>query len=137
MLLKSVQLVELPLVSDERGNLTFIESARHVPFSIERVYYLYDVPRGVGRGGHAHKALRQLMVPLSGAFEVVVDDGRGWRERYRLDRPNVGLYIGPMIWRELESFSPGAVALVLASKKYDESDYYRNYDAFAGAVGVQ
>jgi len=126
-------LVDLPKISDPRGNLTFIEGQRHIPFDILRVYYLYDVPGGAERGGHAHKALRQLIIAMSGSFDVVLDDGREKR-RVHLNRSYSGLYICPMIWRELDNFSSGSVCMVLASNTYDEADYYRDYDAFLHAA---
>jgi hypothetical protein len=126
-------LVELPKISDVRGNLTFIEGGRHVPFDIKRVYYLYDVPGGAERGGHGHKALHQLIVAMSGSFDVVLDDGKEKR-RIHLNRSYQGLYICPMIWRELDNFSSGSVCMVLASTLYDESDYYRDYDQFLEAI---
>nr|WP_306674001.1 FdtA/QdtA family cupin domain-containing protein [Tahibacter caeni] len=127
------RLIELPRITDPRGNLTFIEGGAHLPFSIERVYYLYDVPGGAERGGHAHRALQQLLVAVAGSFEVLLDDGRR-RRRVRLDRPYRGLLIGPMIWRELDEFSSGSVCLVLASQCYDEADYYRDHAAFVAEV---
>jgi hypothetical protein len=119
----------LPRIADARGNLSFVEGPTLVPFDIQRVYYLYDVPGGADRGAHAHKALHQLMIALSGAFEVELDDGKR-KKTIRLDRAYRGLYICPMIWRTLQNFSSGAVCLVLASERYDEADYIRDYDAF-------
>jgi len=133
MPLRDCMLVDLPKISDPRGNLTFIEGQRHIPFDILRVYYLYDVPGGAERGGHAHKALRQLIIAMSGSFDVVLDDGREKR-RVHLNRSYSGLYICPMIWRELDNFSSGSVCMVLASNTYDEADYYRDYDAFLHAA---
>lgn len=133
MRLKQCHLVDLPKISDPRGNLTFIEGGRHVPFDIRRVYYLYDVPGGAERGGHAHKELHQLIVAMSGSFDVVLDDGFE-KKRIHLNRSYNGLYICPMIWRELDNFSSGSVCMVLASNHYDESDYYREYQAFLNAV---
>lgn len=127
------QLIELPRIHDRRGNLTFIEGGRHIPFAIERVYYLYDVPGGAERGGHAHKALQQLIIAMSGSFDVVLDDGRSTR-RIHLNRSYIGLCVGKMIWRELENFSSGSVCMVLASNRYDEDDYYRDYAEFRSAV---
>ena len=126
------RIIELPRVTDPRGNLTFVEGARHVPFDIRRVYYLYDVPGGAERGGHAHKTLRQLIIAMSGSFDVVTDDGRR-RQRFHLNRSYYGLYLPSMTWRELDNFSSGSVCLVLASAPYDESDYYRDYAAFLQA----
>lgn len=129
------QLVELPKISDPRGNLTFIEGMSHVPFDIKRVYYLYDVPGGAERGGHAHKELQQLIIAMSGSFDVVLDDGVN-QKRIHLNRSYFGLYICPMIWRELDNFSSGSVCMVLASNHYSESDYYREYESFKGAQNV-
>lgn len=129
----SCRIIELPKISDPRGNLTFVEAGRHVPFPIERVYYLYDVPGGADRGGHAHKALHQLIIAISGSFDVRVDDGRT-SMKYHLNRSYFGLYVCPMIWRSIDNFSSGAVCLVLASHPYDEADYYRDREAFERAV---
>jgi len=123
------RLIELPRIQDGRGNLTFIESERHVPFPIERTYYLYDVPGGAARGAHGHKQLHQLMIAISGSFDVTLDDGTEKR-RFHLNRSYIGLYIPPMIWRELDNFSSGSVCVVLASAYYDENDYLRNYQEF-------
>jgi hypothetical protein len=123
------RLVDLPRIDDPRGSLTFIEGGNHVPFEIRRVYYLYDVPGGSERGGHAHKELHQLIVAMSGSFDVVLDDGIN-KKRIHLNRSYYGLYVCPMIWRELDNFSSGSVCMVLASNRYDESDYYRSYEEF-------
>lgn len=123
------RIIELPKVSDPRGNLTFVESGQHIPFDIERVYYLYDVPGGSERGGHAHKALHQLIIAMSGSFDVVISDGNNER-RHHLNRSYYGLYLCPMIWRKLDNFSSGSVCMVLASNRYDESDYYRDFDKY-------
>lgn len=132
-MIENCKLIDLPKIADPRGNLTFIETGTHIPFDIQRVYYLYDVPGGAERGGHAHKALNQLIIAMSGSFDVVLDDGHK-RKRYHLNRSYFGLYICPMIWRELDNFSSGSVCLVLASNRYDEADYFRNYDDFIAAV---
>lgn len=126
------QMVSLPKIADPRGNLTFIEGGRHIPFDIKRVYYLYDVPGGAERGGHAHKGLHQLIIAMSGSFDVVLDDGVK-KKRVHLNRSYSGLYVCPMIWRELDNFSSGSVCMVLASSKYEEDDYYRNYAEFMKA----
>ena len=131
--LDSCRLIDLPKVSDPRGNLTFVEGSKHVPFEIRRVYYLYDVPGGAERGGHAHKELSQLIIAMSGSFDIVLDDGRE-RKRFHLARSYYGLYVCPMIWREMDNFSSGAVCLVLASNLYDEADYYRDYEGFLEAL---
>ena len=132
MSIADCQIIELPKIHDPRGNLTFVESNNQIPFAIERVYYLYDVPGGSDRGGHAHKALHQLIIAMSGSFDVVVDDGKE-KKRVHLNRSYNGLYVCPMIWRELDNFSSGAVCMVLASNKYAESDYYRDYAEFMRA----
>lgn len=122
-------IIDLPKIADQRGNLTFIEGGYQIPFAIERVYYLYDVPGGSERGGHAHKELHQLIIAISGSFDVILDDGKS-KKRVHLNRSYNGLYVCPMIWRELCNFSSGSVCLVLASNKYDEADYYRDYAEF-------
>jgi len=129
MSLSDCRVIELPKVTDSRGNLTFVEGQRHIPFAIERVYYLYDVPGGSVRGGHAHKGLHQLIVAMSGSFDVLLDDGLK-KKRFHLARSYYGLYVCPMVWRELTNFSSGSVCMVLASNLFDESDYYRDYDLF-------
>ena len=123
------QMVSLPKIADPRGNLTFIEGGNQIPFDIQRVYYLYDVPGGSERGGHAHKGLHQLIIAMSGSFDVVLDDGKN-KKRVHLSRSYSGLYVCPMIWRELDNFSSGSVCMVLASNRYDEADYYRDYAEF-------
>ena len=121
--------IELPKISDPRGNLTFIENSKHIPFDIKRVYYLYDIPAGVARGGHAHKNLTQVAIALSGSFDFLLDNGFQ-KERYTLNSPYTGLLIQNSTWREMEKFSAGSVCLVLASNAYSEDDYIRNYDTF-------
>ena len=132
MTIEDCKIVDLPKIQDPRGNLTFIEGNRHVPFAISRVYYLYDVPGGAERGGHAHKDLHQLIIAMSGSFDVILDDGQN-KKRYHLNRSYNGLYICPMVWRELDNFSSGSVCMVLASNYYDEADYYRDYGEFIRA----
>lgn len=127
------QVTNLPVVSDPRGNLTFVESGRHIPFEIKRVYYLYDVPGGATRAGHAHRTLHQFLIAVSGSFDVSVDDGEH-REKYHLNRPSYGLYIRPMLWREIDNFSSGSVCVALASEYYEEADYFRDYQDFLRAV---
>jgi dTDP-4-dehydrorhamnose 3,5-epimerase-like enzyme len=127
------RVIELPRVTDPRGNLTFIEAGQHVPFEIQRVYYLYDVPGGESRGGHAHRELQQLIVAMSGSFDVLLDDGTNQR-RVSLNRSYYGLYLPTMIWRELVNFSSGSVCTVLASRHYEPEDYFYDYDTFAVAA---
>ena len=122
-------LINLPKITDPRGNLSFIEGGQHIPFDIKRVYYLYDVPGGSDRGSHAHKNLHQFIVAMSGSFDVGLDDGKE-KKRFHLNRSYNGLYLSPMIWRDLDNFSSGAVCLVLASAHYDEKDYVRDYSEF-------
>lgn len=136
MIIEQCKILNLPKITDSRGNLSFIEGGTHIPFDIERVYYLYDVPGGAERGGHAHKGLQQLIVAMSGSFDVVLNDGTQ-EKRFHLNRSYNGLYICPMIWRELDNFSSGSVCMVLASNKYDENDYYRNYDQYLEARNIK
>lgn len=131
--LEQVRLVTLPRIMDPRGNLTFVEETRHVPFDIKRVYYLYDVPGGEGRGGHAHVELEQLIIAASGSLDVILDDGYV-RHRFHLNRSYFGLYVPKMMWREMDNFSSSSVCLVLASTFYDESDYIRDYQEFVKRV---
>jgi WxcM-like, C-terminal len=121
--------LELPKIENPAGRITPIHSAGEVPFDIARVYYLYDVPGGATRGGHAHKGLQQLIVAASGSFDVILDDGTS-RRTVHLNRPYLGLLMPRMIWRELVNFSSGGTCLVLASRRYDAADYIRNYDEF-------
>ncbi len=123
------KLVELPRVINKRGSITPINNSIDIPFDIKRVYYLYDIPGGSHRGGHAHWALEQFIVAASGSFDVVLNDGKE-QKRISLNRPYKALHIVPGIWRELENFSGGAICLVLASHVYDEDDYIRDYDEF-------
>lgn len=126
-------IIDLSKITSEKGNLTFVEGNKHVPFEIRRVYYLYDVPGGETRGGHAHRHLQQFFIAASGSFDVTVDDGRE-RKRFHLNRSYYGLYVPAMMWRDLDNFSSGSVCLVLASEYYDEKDYIRGYEDFARAV---
>ena len=132
-ILDKCKIINFPKVTDYRGNLSFIEENRQIPFEIKRVYYLYDVPSGASRGGHAHKELQQIVIALSGSFDVILDDGYR-RRSFFLNRPHYGLYISPRIWRELENFSSNSVALSLVSQVYDESDYIRDYETFKKTV---
>jgi dTDP-4-dehydrorhamnose 3,5-epimerase-like enzyme len=129
MSLRKCKIIKLPRVQDYRGNLTYIESGRHVPFDIKRTYYLYDVPGGASRAAHGHKRLHQLMVAMSGSFDVTLDDGNNVK-KFHLNRSYFGLYIPPMMWRDLDNFSSGAVCMVLASDYYDEEEYIRSYNNF-------
>jgi len=122
-------LIELPKITDPRGNLSFIEGGQQIPFDIKRVYYLYDVPGGSDRGSHAHKNLHQFIVAMSGSFDVVLDDGKE-KKRFYLNRSYNGLYVCPMMWRNLDNFSSGSVCMVLASEHYSEADYIRDYADF-------
>ncbi|MFT5715251.1 MAG: dTDP-4-dehydrorhamnose 3,5-epimerase-like enzyme [Flavobacterium sp.] len=123
-----VRLIEIPKIHDRRGNLSIIEGGT-IPFVSKRVYYLYDVPGGSKRGGHAHKEQKEFLIALSGSFDVVVKDGK-FKEVITLNKPNYGLLIEKEIWRELENFSSGSVCLVLASEEFDEADYIRDYKDF-------
>jgi len=129
------KIIELPKISDPRGNLTIIEAGKHIPFEIKRIYHLYDVPGGAHRAGHAHKMLQQLLVAMSGSFDVTLDDGRS-KTKFHLNRSYQGLYIPPMIWRDIDNFSSGAVCMAVASAWFDEADYYRDYQAFLSAVAA-
>ena len=126
--LSSVTLINLPVVEDARGNLAFIQEG-FLPFNFKRVYYLYDVPSSANRGGHSHLEQNELLIALSGSFEVIVDDGLT-KKSYFLNKPNIGLHITKGIWRELENFSSGAICLVLNSDVFKEEDYIRDYDEF-------
>ena len=129
MSVEDCKIIDLPKISDPRGNLSFIEGGQHIPFDIKRVYYLYDVPGGSDRGSHAHKSLHQFIVAMSGSFDVVLDDGKQ-KQRFHLNRSYYGLYMCPMMWRDLDNFSSGAVCMVLASSHYDQADYIRDYQEF-------
>jgi len=123
------KIIDLPKIADPRGNLTFVEGGQQIPFDIRRVYYLYDVPGGSERGGHAHKNLQQLIIAMSGSFDVVLNDGHR-QKRIHLNRSYHGLYVCPMIWRELDNFSSGSVCMVLASSLFSEDDYIRDYASY-------
>lgn len=132
-MIENCRIIDLPVIRDPRGNLTFIESGRQIPFDIQRVYYLYDVPGGAERGGHAHKGLHQLIIAVSGSFDIELDDGHK-KKIISLNRSFQGLYVCPMIWREISNFSSGSVCMVLASNLYDENDYYRDYNQFLSDI---
>jgi hypothetical protein len=125
--------ISLPSIQDPRGDLTFVEGGKHIPFEIRRVYYLYNVPVDSERGGHAHRELEQIVFALSGSFRMKLDDGVTQSE-YWLRDPRKGLYVSRMMWREMDCFSQGAVCMVLASHRYDEADYYRDYNDFKAAL---
>ena len=127
--INNCNLYELSKIHNPAGNITVIQPSNNMSFSIRRIYYLYDIPGGSERGGHAHKALHQLIVAASGSFDVILDDGRNKKVVY-LNRPYYGLLIVPGIWREIVNFSSGAICLVLASDKFDPADYIRDYDEF-------
>jgi oxalate decarboxylase/phosphoglucose isomerase-like protein (cupin superfamily) len=129
MKLNKCKMIDFPKVHDVRGNLSYIESTNHIPFEIKRVYYLYDVPSGAKRGGHAHKELEEIIIALSGSFDVIVDDGFE-KKAFFLNRPHYGLFIPAGVWRTIENFSSNSVAVLLASEFYQESDYIRNYQVF-------
>ncbi len=133
MSISNCHFIDLPKIHEPRGNLSFIEGGRHIPFDIKRVYYIYDVPGGAERGGHAHRKVQQFMIAMSGSFDVVLDDGRH-KHRFHLNRSYYGLYLSSMVWREMENFSSGSICMVLASEFYEEEDYYRDYNQFLRAV---
>ena len=123
------KLITIDQIGDRRGHISVVENNKEVPFEVKRIYYLYDVPSGEERGGHAHKDLEQLIIAVSGSFDVIVGDGET-EKTFSLNRPNKGLYFTSGLWRKINNFSSGAICLVLASHKYDEKDYIRNYKDF-------
>ena len=125
---------ELPKHVDPRGNLTVAEQMKNVPFDIARVYWTYDIPAGERRGGHAHRTCQEIIIAVSGSFDVTLDDGSGQKETHHLNHPYQGLYVGTGVWRTLEDFSSGAVCLVLASELFDEDEYWYDYDEFLNDV---
>jgi hypothetical protein len=127
------KIIKITKISDRRGNLSFIEGKKHIPFEIKRIYYIYDIPGDSARAGHAHKNLHQLMIAISGSFDITLDDGVN-KKTICLRKPYEGLYIPPMTWRDLTNFSSGSVCLVLASDYFDESDYYRDYHEFIANI---
>jgi WxcM-like, C-terminal len=134
MELNECKLIDLPKINDPRGNLTFLEAGRHIPFNIKRVFYLYDVPGGADRAGHALKKCHQFLIAMSGSFDVSVFNGKESR-KIHLNRSYYGLHLPPMFWREMDNFSSGSVCLVLASECYSEDDYYREYKDYLRAMG--
>lgn len=129
MNIDNCKIIDLPKISDPRGNLTFVEGDNHIPFRIKRVYWIYDVPGGDIRGGHSYKKLQEVIIAVSGSFDVVLNDG-GQKKVYSLNRSYYGLYVPNLLWRDLENFSTNSLCLILASDLYDESDYIRDYDEF-------
>ena len=127
--MEKTKLIELPKILDERGNLSFIEGKNHIPFEIKRTYWIYDVPGGEIRGGHAYRELYELIIALSGSFDVVLDDGIE-KKKFSLNRSYYGLFVPKMIWRHVENFSTNSLALILASDKYDKNDYIRDYEQY-------
>ena len=127
-------LIDLPKIVDPRGNLTVAEQMKNVPFDIARVYWTYDVPSGERRGGHAHRTCEEIIIAVSGSFDVMLDDGKGHQQTFHLNHPYQGLYVGTGIWRTLEDFSSGAVCLVLASELFDEEEYIYDSDEFLAFV---
>jgi dTDP-4-dehydrorhamnose 3,5-epimerase-like enzyme len=128
-MMNDLKMINLPQFLDRRGNLSFIEEENHIPFKIKRTYWIYDVPGGEARGGHAYRENEEFIVALSGSFDVILDDGKE-RNVYSLNRSYYGLYVPKGYWREITNFSTNSLALVLASKQYDESDYIRDYQQF-------
>lgn len=133
MSIRECKLIDLPKIADPRGNLTFLEGGKHIPFEIKRLFYLYDVPGGERRAGHALKTCAQFLIAMSGSFDVLLDDGIE-KSRHHLNRSYQGLYIPPLVWREIDNFSSGSVCAVLASEYYNEAGYYRTYEDFLAAV---
>jgi len=132
-MLSNVKIINLPKIEDPRGNLTFVEENNHIPFDIKRVYWIYDVPGGEVRGGHAYKKNKEFIIALSGSFDIIIKDGNK-RKKFSLNRSYYGLYVPHMLWRSLENFSTNALCLILASEKYNEKDYIRNWDEFKKIV---
>jgi oxalate decarboxylase/phosphoglucose isomerase-like protein (cupin superfamily) len=128
-LIEECKMLSFPRISDRRGNLSVIEETGQFPFDIKRLFFLYDVPSGASRGGHAHKELKQVIIALSGSFDVILDDGIT-QKTVQLNRPHCGLFIPPGIWSELKNFSSNSIALSVASDVYKESDYIRDYEMF-------
>jgi oxalate decarboxylase/phosphoglucose isomerase-like protein (cupin superfamily) len=128
--------IDMPTVHDYRGNLSFLEGSRHVPFDIKRVYYIYDIPSGAERAGHAHRNLSQVFIALSGSFDLVLDDGLR-KETVHLNRAHMGFVVVPWVWRVVNNFSGNSVCLVVASTEYDEDDYIRDYGAFIRETAIR
>ena len=129
-MINEVRIISLPKIVDHRGNLSFAEENNHIPFKIERTFWIYDVPGGEERGGHAYKETEEFIIALSGSFDVVLDDGKGNVQTFQLNRSYYGLYVPKMIWRQMANFSTNSVAMVLASTPYNAEDYIRDYDEY-------
>lgn len=134
MTLDDVKIIQLPKILDERGNLSFFENEKHIPFVILRTYWIYDVPGGEVRGGHAYKTQQEFIVALSGSFDVVLNDGKH-EKRFFLSRSYNGLYVPKMIWRQMENFSTNSLALIVTDKEFSEGDYVRSFDVFKNLNG--
>jgi glyoxylate utilization-related uncharacterized protein len=133
MSIEQCRIINLPRIQDPRGNLTFIEGNSHIPFETKRVFYLYDVPGGSNRAGHALKKCEQFLIAMSGSFDVIVNDGVS-KQTYHLNRSYYGLYLPALTWREIDNFSSGSVCMAIASELYNEHDYYREYQDFLSAI---
>jgi uncharacterized RmlC-like cupin family protein len=131
--MEEIKLIQLPKIQDRRGNLSFIESNNHIPFKIERCHWIYDVPGGEKRGGHAYKTTEEFIVALSGSFDVIISNGKD-EQVFHLNRSYYGLYIPAMNWRRMENFSTNSLALVLSSTKYNKEDYIYDYDHFKNII---
>ena len=134
---KEIRIIEFPKIEDNRGNLSFLESQIHIPFEIARAYWIYDVPGGEVRGGHAYKELEEVIIALSGSFDVALDDGRGAEQIYHLNRSYRGLFVPQMIWRQLRHFSTNSVALIVASLPYNVDYYIYNYNEFLSQINAK
>jgi dTDP-4-dehydrorhamnose 3,5-epimerase-like enzyme len=132
-LLNDVKLISLPKILDDRGNLSFFETNNHIPFEIERIYWIYDVPGGEIRGGHAYKSLQEVIIALSGSFDVVLNDGKEER-KYTLNRSYYGLYVPKLLWRQLENFSTNSLAFIITNQPYNETEYIRDFNVFKNSV---
>jgi len=133
MSLSECRMINLPKITTSKGNLTFVEENSHIPFEIKRTYYCYDIPKGITKGGHAHKNLHQLIIAISGSFDVLLDDGVK-RTSFHLDKPNLGLYVPPMIWHELNNFTLGAICLVIVSELYNKEVTVSSYQTYRKMV---
>ncbi len=130
MALDKVKIIDLPKICDPRGNLSFIEGNNHIPFKIERTYWIYDVPGGKTRSGHAFRTQEEFIVALSGSFDIILNDGKGNEETFHMARSYYGLHIPPMTWRKIVNFSTNSVAMILSSTKYDANDYIEDFEQF-------